>query len=639
VPLTLVHTEFLLADVTWYAEEETLFVFYHLEADQGLNAESQVEIEIRTDTGLLTFGPLGDYAAIHRHEPQDCGPGSRCGSHSLHLGEVPRAVELQLRYHPDGAMVLPAETTLHVVGSGAPHSHRSLVVYGVFDETNTRVQWRSRHVFPALRNEEVQDLGLRRFFSVAEQGHGDVPERADNAYLYGFAPACPALTAITAPAVETFDRAVWNQQALEPEAGASAAVCAHATVTDALGTFVTTAVARRNPVVRPAFPTLRSPIQESTLLGYMLAPCFRAVSPVHRAMQEQRLLLSGDRVICVDSIGTGFADTLATRWQEDVDQARAAGNDMALTIALHHDDRTGRLRAAVEEALEAILPVEQEKSSPRLVGAFVFDSAGYTIESPVVSANVLWCPANDLTLEELERTPDQSERSCAIVPDVNVSLGPFRLGALAILPTRQQYLTFIDRYSEEQAGRVTALKVLAPVRTPVSENVPMGEFAVATFFNDERVTAASTDAFSHCNQGQPVVFRVQGEEPQGLDALPLRHAEDPAASYGIGLRWDFPFLLRMDYEAVLAAAVTAFGFSVPFGQRASTTADFGPALWERPSFDLRAELTQCTLFCDHPVFDSAGVYNVLLRFFPAYGNTCYRPRFPALTDSGFPLDP
>ena len=33
--------------------------------------------------------------------------------------------------------------------------NRSLQVYGVFDETNSWVQWRGRHFFPTVRNQEA----------------------------------------------------------------------------------------------------------------------------------------------------------------------------------------------------------------------------------------------------------------------------------------------------------------------------------------------------------------------------------------------------------------------------------------------------------------------------------------------------
>jgi hypothetical protein len=182
----------------------------------------------------------------------------------------------------------------------------------------------------------------------------------------------------------------------------------------------------------------------------------------------------------------------------------------------------------------------------------------------------------------------------------------------------------------------------APERTPTSENVRLGEFGVATFFNNEVITAAPSDAFSYCLdelQG-PFVFRFAGlPEPLPMLALPETHRLAPQATYELGLAWDFPFLLRLEYEVSLAGSATAFDVSVPFGLAGLDGAYYGSPLWTLSEFPLAAALTQCTRFCDHPTFDTAGVYNVKNAFRDVYGNLCYRPRYPRVTDGGFPRDP
>ena len=36
---------------------------------------------------------------------------------------------------------------------------------------------------------------------------------------------------------------------------------------------------------------------------------------------------------------------------------------------------------------------------------------------------------------------------------------------------------------------------------------------------------------------------------------------------------------------------------------------------------------------------AAGAYQIAIRFSPTYAHSCYLPDYPALGDSGFPLDP
>ncbi len=646
LPLTDIGAGFALSDAVWFEEEETLFLFYRIEASQGLGPESVVELTYRTDPFELPWTDLSTLEPVHTHLPVDCGRTARCGSMSLHLPDRPGSVDLRLRYHRDGELVLNATTELYLVGPGAPARKRSLIVYGVFDETNERVQWRARHHFPNLRNEEVEDLGLRRTFRISDARYGEADvQDAGNPYAYAFDPACPeTMTALPWEALETSERAIFEPDALPFEAWPEPLVCAESTVTDAVGTFRAPAVARKNPEVAAAFPELRSPIRSNTAVGFLLRPCERTISEEHRAMQRQRLRLDASEVLCIDDWQTqGFADQLAADLQAAVDDVRPEGNDMVLTLALHHDDPSGGVAFVVEEALEQVLSFEAGQSSPRVSGAFLFDSYAHSIEIDALSSLALWCPALGGG-DDLDDILTTSARNCPLLPDIpELSLGPFTIANVPVLPTRKQYLTFIDKYSADQAGRVTGLKFLAPERTPLSENVRLGEFGLATFFNDESVSALPDESFSFC-AADPVagivVFRSDDfPDPQPLSMLPDVHDQDPESSYELGLYWEFPFLLRLDYEIVVAGSATAFSATVPFGISRSDRSYWGTDLWRTGEFPLDRTLLRCSRFCDHPTFDSAGVYNVRAEFRDDYRNQCYEPDFPEPGDGGFPRDP
>ena len=672
VPVVDINAGFTLADAAWFEEEQTMFVFWNVGAEQGLGPESQIEVTWRTDDTFVPWTAISDLPPIHTHLPVLCGPRTMCGSTSIKIQKVPREVGLRLRYHRDGELSVypwaylsdagfsdagPSDTgggggdagtplVFNVIGKGPPWTNRSLVVYGVFEETNNTVQWRARHQFPTLRNQQVQDLGLRRSFHIADVEYGDVVAPMGNEYGYGFRPACPVgLTRLPWPPLETTSRAIFDTNTLPLAASASLGVCAQSVVTDAKGTFGTAAMARKNPQVRPAFPTLRSPIKANTEVGFLLRPCLRDISTVHQRMQTQRLILEGSPEICIDNFkDPNFPNILASKLRTRIDAERAKGKDMVLALALHHDDTTKALGAVVEKALEQILPFERDKSSPRVSGAFVFDTFKYAIASPAMRALVLWCPAS-IDFDDLDKVQDTAQRSCPLLPDFpDLNLGPFRFGNLPILPTRPQYLTFIDKYSESQAGKVTKLGFLAPERTPISENIQVGDFAVATLFNNEIFSAKPTDSFSFCANGDPlsqgVIFRSPIlNMPLLLSSLPQLHSLAPAPTYEIGLLWDFPFLTRMDYEFVVAGAVTAFTVTVPFGVSNLSQKYFGTELWNASAFPISKTLLQCTRFCTHPTFDSAGVYNVTSPFDPTFQSQCYLPRFPTPADGDFPRDP
>jgi hypothetical protein len=644
VPLIDIQARFARADSSWFAEEETLFVFYRVEAEQGLGPASQIELAYRTDDTDVDWTPLHELTPVHTHEPVDCGTRARCGSTSLRVGRPPRQVRLRLRFHRDGELTLPAPLAFHLVGPGPAHTHRSLAVYGVFDESNRQIEWRARHQFPSLRNEEARELGLRRSLRISEPRHGTVGVVGPgNPYGYGFAAACPpALTALGWAARETSLPAVFEPSTLPLEAATSPVVCAQATVTDAKGVFTTAALARKNPEVRPAFPILRSPIRPNTVVGFLLRPCARMISEPHRAVQVQRLLIAGEPEICIDNLrDPALVETLTAAFRARLDEKRALGRDMVLTLALHHDDSTGALADAVETALQQILPFERDRASPRVSGAFVFDSLGYTIRRPELRSLVLWCPARGAD----DEVPSTSQRACPLWPEIpELRLGPFSVSNLPILPTRAQYLKFVDRYSESQAGRMRELAFLAPERTPVSDNVPVGEFGVVTFFNNEVITPEPAHVFSYCAQGDPlaaaVVFRSAATpEPLPLGVLPEVHEIAPQAAYALGLLWEFPFLARLTYESPVAGAISAFSLTIPFGVPITDRAYYGTELWQQGEISLRNTLLQCTRFCDHPTFDSAGVYHITAGFRASFRDRCYRPRNPVPHPEGFPRDP
>jgi hypothetical protein len=655
-PLFDIRAEFQLADTSWFAEEDTLFVFYQLSARQGLNESSVVEIKYTTDDGEIPWTALSDLPSVHTHVPVDCGPNTRCGSKSLYVPKVPRDVRLRFRYDRVGRLAVEAPVVFNVVGTGHPWIKRSLIAYGVFDETNQRVEWRARNQFPTIRNEQATELGLRRSFQVSEPSFGTaVLASTDNPYGYGV--DCPVdWTPTGFHEIGTTDRAVFYPDTVPVDAFDASSLCAEVTVTDARGPFTTGALARKNPEVRPAFPVLRSPIRDATPIPFFLGPCDRTISVEAEAMMRQRLQLGDVPTTCTDDWQSPtFVGDLVVTFRDAVEAVRPDGNDMVLTVAINQDDPT--VSDAVEQALAQVVPLERARTSPRLAGAFVLDSDIRGITLPELSAVTLWCPS---TLET--DTTDYSTRSCAVAPDnLSLDLGPFSFGTLPILPPRDQYLDFIDTYSVKQAGEVTSMSFRVPEFAASTRHIDLEDFGVVTFLNGETITADPADAFSYCTgsdvdftlfqsdvlrQADPSACDYLGfpEEDCAAHVLPMAllpdwHMVFGETQYDLGIFWEFPFLLQMDYQTSTAGAVSAFGFSVPFGFASPGESYYGSDAWSTEGFDLANILTQCDRFCDHPTFDSAGVYHVTEPFRTTYADSCYLPLYPAPGDSGFPLDP
>jgi hypothetical protein len=662
VSISDVAASFEVADAAWFEAEETLFIFYEISAEQGIGDPSVVELTYATDDQRVDWTPLSEFAPIHTHEPVDCGPQALCGSWSLHVPIEPREVSLRMRYHEDGELALDSDTVYNVIDIGPAHTHRSMVVYGVFDETNQWIQWRGRHTFPTLRNERVEELGLRRWFQVGDQAYGTALTPAATVNPYGYGLDCPDdFLAADVGEVTTLERAVFNDVALPLDASSASAVCALSTVSDATGAFSTDALAQKNPEVRPAFPLLRSPIGNATPLEFFLAPCDRVIDAEHEEMQRQRLLVEDVPTYCTDDWEDDeWEDELVTALVAAVEAERDRGKDMVLVIGLHRDEQGVALN--VQEALARVVPEERHRTSPRLAGAFVFDS---DIEGLIVTeleSSTLWCPA--------DAGDGASGRTCAISPDnPGLELGPFEFGSLPILPSRDLYLEFIETYSVRQAGSVESYEFLTPEFAATTDHIDLGAFGAITFLNDELISADGDDAFSWCVPSDPpqVYWRSDflvsdnfalalangcatgafDEEfcslaslgVMGIEWLPWWHSTFFEETYELGLYWDFTFLLQMKYEAFTAGAVSAFQFSVPFGLGFDGEAYYGGYTWVADEFSLEDALTQCTRFCENPTFDSAAVYHVTDPFRPTYMTSCYLPDLPEPGNDGFPRDP
>jgi hypothetical protein len=674
VPLVPANAAFSLADAVWFEDEQTLFVFWRFGADQGLGPTSRIEIGVQTANTLQAPQPVDDYEPVHRHVDVDCGVRGRCGSLSIRVREEPLSVPIRLRWHEDGELVLEQDAALTIMRAGEPWKQRSAVVYGVFDEENAHVQWRLRHQFPNLGNLDVQALGLRRTFRVQDQRVGDLDPAAragfvENPWGYALLPSCPAgFVAHDDDGLATDDRAIFSTNSIDPLLVTRQVVCAAAEVTDATGTFTATALARRNPDVVPAFPFLRTPVAEARRVQFDLVTCTNVVDPAHLQMQQQRLL-HDTATICVDDLEQPDRQgALKARFDAVIDDERLLGDDLVLSVVLNREDADEGIGVAVEAVLQDVLSEERTKTSPRAVGAVVYDSASFEQRIPEAKPYLLWCPAA-LGIDDLAELVDPSVLNqlyhCAVSLDVAVPVDlpePFdrlTIAQLPLLATRRQFANYVARYGEGAVGETTKLTLLAPRRGADARDVIIGDGVddlggildpfspfsssdIATFFDDEYLTVLPEESLSVCSgdaSGNVVVQASLDEMPSALDALPSRHASDPRPRYQLGLRWDGAFYLRFDYRAVIGTTTEVVGLTLPFSPSLPGSVSFREDLWTAASFDLRDELSKCRRFCDHPTFDSAGIYQVLVPFSPGYQNDCYAPRFPTPADGGFPDDP
>lgn len=653
VPLHHSEPLFQLAEGSWFADEQTLFVFYELSIAKGHSPLSQVEVRWTTDSGTEPWKPLSAIENVHPHVEASCSPGiTHCGSVSPRVQLRPRDLELRFRYHPAGALTEDTIPALNLVDGGAGSPSRSAHIYGVFDSQNRFIQWRSRHNIPGLRNNQVTALGLRRWFRVTDFHIGDWPSAlpnpaniavGNNPYLYGSLPSCDSLATpwATESTVETTARASFLSDRLPDSVAAAPMVCGAAEVIDGKGLYTAAAIARKNPDVEAPLTELRTPIAQAIPLCSVLKSCAAPANSVHLAMQQQRLLCTNLTEICLENLaGLGDQTGLEQIFLSQASGSRTPGQDSLFTVIVHHDDATGVLQNSVEKALGQVLTLERDRTTPRVVGAFVFDSWPHRMTDDEALLSTLWCPAPTLGEDDL---PDLSSDTCRVVPDLGIQLGPLSLRVLPILPTRDAYTTFLRTRSDSDTGRMTALNFLAPLRTPLSLNAYEADGSVSTFFNSDTIPLTAGQVLSYCpmaNEGWPFVFRTASESTtRSLHSLAAATLETDEV-VELGLRWPFPYFVRLTYQVTLSGAVTAFSASIPFRQSAANSTEAGIELWSRASFPLAPLLKRCTRFCAHPTFNATGAYEVRRLFTTSYRGDCYQPSFPnPAAPEEFPYDP
>ncbi len=657
----------------WFEREQTLFLFYNVSIEDGFEDDARIEVNYRTDDGESGFVRVDTQNSVHTHLPVNCGTNHICGSQSLAVTKRALEVELRVRYTEAGRLTDPIPFSFQTVESTGAVSDLSATLYGVFDEKNVVVQWRLRHQIPGILNETVRELGLKREFRVGNQSYGprfneEVSARPVNPYGFSYSFSqipCPSdFVPFSQVELSTQEPAKWAEEALPTEGSAAALACAPAVLTSAAGDIPGRVLALKNPETETGFGSLSTTVRETNQLKFLLSPCGRTISSDHLDMQTQRLLMDREPDVCLDRIDLPTLTTrMSSTFNAALDRERGAGQDLSLLIAFHHDEPNPNSvwHQALQQALEDTFEFESSKSSPRGVGAYVFDSYSNAKLPENLGRRVLWCPIRPLTEEERDagEQSNESQQVCPVLPNIGVTLGAVDLGVVPIFAERSVYLDFIRDFGVRNAGTMQQIWVRAPLATPETETIEVGQFAVATFFDGEVLSTSAEQRFSYCADlapQSPLAFRLQKDAvaPEGdqsglfepdsvlpLSSLPDIHRQYQFSNYDLGLLWDFPFLFSFQYETVVSGRVRAFGGSVPFGIDRVEGDQYGSEIWTLDSFAVGDVLLKCARFCDHATFDSAGVYNISVAFDIGYANRCYRPKYPTggFGSESAPLDP
>lgn len=654
VPLREHVAQFEVASAHWYENERAQYVFFSVKGLRPGQASTEGtglgRFEMAIDGG--DFKPV-DYAkGLHEHRLVKCGSDALCGSFSFRTEEAPRRFRIRYAYSAESTFgsVAAVSNEIHRADAGA--YAQSAFVYGAFDAENRRVQARVHDNFGTPDSAHVAEFGLVRRFAVEDVRLADIGPAAQASlatetrtpFLF---PASLCEREPRGAGVETrfSGREGWQPQVLDVRSPQPAA-CFKAKLLARDGSVLreAQALARRNPELTGSTLSLRSPVRTATKIPLVLSYCTdqpggeSLVSAPFLNYQRYILGVGSAPIDACFAVGLEdrFAADLGRAIESKVRAARAAAadrSDFVFAVVMHHRlaPIVSRFHQIVATTLQNKISEEQRLASPRLAGAFVYDSQAANARPIAPGPGVIWCPR--LGGDGSAGAPSEGSlngANCTPTSGGRVELGPFNfLVAMGPFPTMTAFLEYRARYGEE--GRVGSPRL--QMRAVHASEASQSDGSSSTFLDGQSVTAAPGESVRFCRERDSsylldsLAFRRQGAaaEPamdvSQAQTLLARPAE--AVVLNVGLRWSHPFFGALEYDSPIRGRV--FG-TIPIEDNVRSAQQFGDARWTRPRWDVGPLIQRCLRHCSHPYFDEAGVYQVQSAWIA--GRSCPQPKYP-----------
>ncbi len=607
----------------YYEGEQTLFVFYSLQKPDNFKQAGALEWST-SRRGDQTWQDVATGSWVHSHRQTSCGEGLICNSFSVSMKTNPSTLSLRYRYDEGGQ---DADVFFIPVARMAA-TQKSFLIFGSFANDQRSVVWEGRHLFPDLSQEDVARFGLVRTFSVNET-HAlamSLQPELTNSTLYDSIETCPGLLLNSSVLKGTTLEGLWVPRLVPDESVTPySGVCAKTEVVIGTGNYAAVAFARKNPIVESLPGKLGIEVAEAQPVNLVLAPCTSPTDPNYLSFQMQEMLMPKDTPsICWD------AADFASNWQTLMNRLLSENPSVPkyLRLVWHHS-LEGKKRLPVESAIDTLLS-QLYQSFPKLAGTFLYDSSLRASRNPELFRYTVWCRL-DSTVE------DDNADYCGLLlskrnQDPTVSLDT------NVFPTLAEF----NANGNFKNNTVEKMQVYAPVRgegvriLPFSAGNGPGYFG--TFYTGDVLNLLATDRLSYCNKNDSVgnfAFLTAPDNDQpGLPAIgPLaglsrnHELRNKDSTYNIGMTWTNPFLVALDIrQKIKVNAIVKFILNIPDALQSQQS--FGETLWYQGSYSYDAVLTRCSRYCEHPAYDSTGIYHYESTWNQEYGTRCYEPKIP-----------
>ena len=633
------------------SEENVSYVFFEIHENERILDHALLQYSLKPSVSASrdtqSWKNLDLNTGVHLHSVNPCATNVRCGSFSWHSSESNEVIHLRMLYHPEGTADLKDNATARtLVGPSA-------MIYGVFDEQNEHTQVRVEDNFGIPSRLDSPNYGMKRRFLIrspqnAAASKTDMDtltgQRLDN-YLY---PATFCTKDETGTAVKDFTGyRSWLPTAFTAT-NTHNGVCFTADSTDKNGVRLTIhpAFARRNPKFNRGQFRYANPLTDAIKIPLIIAYCSDAVGAGTARdstfYEYQRSLIgyseqAEDLCFTISDAGSfrnSFKNLIATK----LSAAKAAsltGQDFIFTIVLHQN-LTSEFRLVhqvIAEETNALIKTEEPKVSPRLAGAFVYDSRSDFRPTADQETRIIWCPQT--RPNDPSKPPTSANENCMVqdIAKINLeflnfvtSLGPF--------PSLPDYKDYVSKYGDRGLAKKPDLTFAS---VPHNGSTFQETSAVrVTYFDSERLVIANDEHVRVCwerDQSYLLNTLMLREDGQAASTpgIPIRTAESKwlmnagRGSYRLGLSWELPFIGKITFRSSIQGTFISL---VPFGRSFNSYQRLGDSRWLLPSMDLGELLQVCNSYCHHPYFDEHGTYQIPVTFDSTYQSGCVTPRYP-----------
>lgn len=647
VPLREHRGHFDLATSHWFENEKTQYIFFSVDGLRDGQAKTTwpAEFEIARESG--EFSRLNLSTAVHAHRLVECGVGRICGSFSFKAEKPVDSLALRYRYHVDSPISESIAVSVSKHRAGAGSESQSALVYGVFNGDNSRVQVRVHDNFGSPDSTQIKHYGMTRKFAVESLVLANVPiarlRTFDDGAFHFPSQACDSLLPSAQTNTEEFSGVeAWMKTPLSPNDRKDSA-CFRVKALDQKGVALNqaAALARRNPEFSQGSLSIRTPLQDAQKVPIVFGYC--AGRPESDGIfsapffEYQRFILGMPPYAGVDAcFAVGEEDRFARDVERVINQrlaeARAQSQgtrDLFFTVAINArlSSQILEFRKIIALKLAERIRAENGLISPRLVGAFVYDSQAADPEVAGVNQQIVWCP-------RLEKPgQDESEANCTPRAIGDVNIGPFNfLIPMGPFPTLDLFVHYQNKYGDSGRTREPEFQIRA-VTTNQNSVSDQANDQLFTFFDGHRLELAQGERLRFCrdrddtNVLDKLVFRegqVRGRSPViNLDQAQSRLDHGQTNTLNVGIRWQSPFIGAFSYRSPIEGKVLKF---IPFSTSVANKQQLGDETWNRPRWDIGALTQKCLRYCEQPFFDEAGIYQ--LKEIWTEAGRCPNPRIP-----------